>query len=309
MARFSAWVKKHFRPKSTTQRSSEPQLPFHVDPRRPITPTSFNTQTSLFFNLPYEIREIILSTILDGCGIHVDLVRHKEAWQWRGALCHRHPQWVRKLRYAGPGLWNDQCLTCFKDDGSIQAVYKLGIMGYLLSCKQGYAEGIHILYSVKCIQISSQPLLLHLPQLVPTVRLESITALEIVVKAERIEQDNGSLSFSFDHLEPILENIRKHCHHLRNLYLSFLTVSVGCWDLDGPSLPIIDAFYHSTRLRDLRVELPQDTYWKISTSGQVLVHPREAPIAGRSENRGGELSIAWSPVCSGDPLSATLTHH
>jgi hypothetical protein len=161
-------------------------------------------------------------------------------------------------------------------------MYKLGITGFLLSCKQGYAEGVHMLYSVKYIHISSQPLLLHLPQLVPTVRLDSITALEIVVKADRIEQDNGSPSFSFDHLEPILDNIRKHCRHLRSLYLSFLTVSVGCRNLDGPSLAIIDAFYFSTRLRDLRVELPQDTYWKISTGGQVLEHPREAPIAGPS---------------------------
>ena len=301
MARFGAWVKKHFRPKTTNQKN--PELPFLDNSRRPITPTTFETQTSLLFNLPYEIREIILLIVLDGCGIHMDLVHRKEGWKWRGAICHRSHLRVHNLRYCGPGLWNDQCLTHFKDDGDIEPMYKLGIMGFLLSCKQGYAEGIHMLYSVKYIQISSQPLLLHLPQLVPAVRLGSITTMEVVVKADRIEQDSGSPSFSFDHLEPILENIRKHCHHLRSLYLSFLTVSVGCRNLDGPSLATIDAFYHSTRLRDLRIELPDDTYYrKLRTHEPEISHPREAPITGpfkKSKWRaldGVEPSVQWRSI-------------
>lgn len=73
-------------------------------------------------------------------------------------------------------------------------------MGYLLSCRQGYAEGIHTLYSANCINIVSQPLLIHIPRLIPPNRLGSITSLEITVIAERVEQDVITSPFTLDHI-------------------------------------------------------------------------------------------------------------
>jgi hypothetical protein len=149
--------------------------------------------------------------------------------------------------------------------------YKFGMMGFLLSCRQAYTEGIDVLFSANCISIQSEPLLLHLPQLIPLNRLASITSLEIVVTAHGIKQDNDSLSFNnLDHLKPILDNIVTHCHHLRIFCLSFM--------VNGPVLSLVDTFYRSMRLRNMRVELPTQADWPPCNSTDD--HPSEAPVDG-----------------------------
>ena len=61
MAGLKAWVKKYLRPKSTIQEHpKDHQLPFLLASRRPVTPTVFDTPTCLFFQLPYDIRSIIV---------------------------------------------------------------------------------------------------------------------------------------------------------------------------------------------------------------------------------------------------------
>lgn len=296
MAKYSAWVKKHLGSKPTAQRHSEYQLPFLPAPRRSATLTSFDTPTCLFFQLPCDIRALILSMALGGCTLHMDIVRQKEGWQWRGAVCHRNQCRVPSMRYAWAGPWSDPCLRyAYGRNGEFLEEHNPGIMGFLLSCRQAYAEGIHILYSANCINIGSQPLLIHLPQLVPTDRLESITSLEVVVTAHRIEQDNSRLSFSLNHLKPILKNIKTHCHHLHSFCLSFLVASCGCEILDGPTLPLVDAFYHSMRLRDMRFELPSVTYWKMCDYRSVDHHPREAPAKTWRERS------PWRSLDGGEP--------
>jgi hypothetical protein len=156
-------------------------------------------------------------------------------------------------------------------------------MGFLLSCRQAYTEGIDVLYSASCISIQSQPLLLHLPMLIPLNRLASITSLEIIITAHRIEQDNGRPSFNLDHLKPILDNIVTHCHHIRSLCLSFMVASRGHEILDGPALPLVDAFYRSMHLRNMRVELPARAYWLACNYQSMDDHPREAPAKGPFE--------------------------
>lgn len=51
----------------------------------------------------------------------------------------------------------------------------------------------HILYSANCINSESQPLLIHLPQLVPTDRLGSITSLEVTKQL-----DNDGVYYMMD---------------------------------------------------------------------------------------------------------------
>lgn len=151
-------------------------------------------------------------------------------------------------------------------------------MGFLLSCRQAYAEGIDILYSANCNYIFRKPLLLYLPQLIPNKRLGSITSLEVIVTAHSIQQDNSRSFFSFDHLKPILENIKTQCCHLRSFCLSLVVRSRTCQIFDSPALLLIDTLYHSMRLRDMRVELPSVSYWKTGDNRSIVSHPREAPV-------------------------------
>jgi hypothetical protein len=222
MAKLGAWVTKHlvFRPRRQEQATGEGQPPFLSLPRRPITPTSFDTTTCLFLQLPYDIRSIILFMAFGGRTFHVDLEHQEENWQWRGNVCMRS-SWSSAMWYGWLGPWfhansrEMQKQDCYK-------AHDIGVMGFLLSCRQAYTEGINVLYSANCISIRTERLLLDFPKLMLHSRLESITSLEIVVEAHEVEQENGRTSFKLDHLEPILDSIVTHCRHLRRLCLSFI---------------------------------------------------------------------------------------
>jgi hypothetical protein len=281
MAKLSAWVKKQLRSKPSPKKQSTDQLPFLPSLRPSITLTSFDTQACLFFQVPYDIRSMILSMAFGGRTLHVDIVRQEAGWQWRGAVCYRNMSRLPSMRYAWLGPWNDPCMQwVYERKGKFPEEYNVGIMGFLLSCRQAYTEGIDVLYSANCISIQSEPLLLHLPQLIPPNRLASITSLEMVITAHRIEQDNGRPSFNVDHLKPILDNIVTHCHHLRSFCLSFMVASRGHEILDGPALPLVDAFYRSMQLRNMRVELPTRAYWSACNYESKDDHPYEAPAKG-----------------------------
>jgi hypothetical protein len=212
-----------------------------------------------------------------GRTFHVDLEHQEETWQWIGSVCIRN-RWSSAMWYGWLGPWfhansmEMQKLHCYK-------AHDIGIMGFLLSCRQAYTEGINVLYSANCISVRTERLLLDFPKLMLHSRLESITSLEIVVEAHEVEQENGRTSFKLDHLEPILDNIVTHCRHLRRLCLSFIVWQRHGHDLlDGPALPLLDAFCKSTQLREMRVELPTRDWSAVKTTQLMDDHPREAPV-------------------------------
>jgi hypothetical protein len=55
-------------------------------------------------------------------------------------------------------------------------------------------------------------------------------------------------------------NIVMHCRHLRSFCMFFLKASRGQEILDGSALPWLDTFYLSTRMRNMRIELPTLAY-------------------------------------------------
>ncbi|KAF2124897.1 hypothetical protein P153DRAFT_370244 [Dothidotthia symphoricarpi CBS 119687] len=293
MAKLIAWVRKHLVFRPGREKQSADQLPFLSSPRRPITPTSFGTPTCLLFQLPYDIRSIITFIAFGGRTFHVDVVHQEGTWQWRGGVCIRNrPELLPSMRYGWLGPCFDLCtreMDSCKRTGKTSNAHDIGIMGFLLSCRQAYTEGIDILYSANCISIKTEPLLLHLPKLILHDRLASITSLEMIVEAHDAEQENGRASFKLDHLEPILDNVVTHCRHLRRLCLSFTVWQRHGHDLlDGPALPLVDAFWRSTQLRNMRVELPTRDYSAATISEPMIDHPREAPIKrlfGRSRWR------------------------
>ncbi|KAJ4040598.1 hypothetical protein NW756_010980 [Fusarium oxysporum] len=112
------------------------------------------------------------------------------SWLWWGSVCHRLPPDLDVSRtgpmtHGGPdGPWADTCRVgdarhCGSWPGSFPAKCRIGTMGWLLSCRQNYAEAIDILYSTNTIIMSNEAMITHLPQLLLPQRLASITSLEI----------------------------------------------------------------------------------------------------------------------------------
>lgn len=183
------------------------------------------------------------------------------------------------MRYSWVGPWCDPCQHLVYDRNcKLLKEYNIGIIGFLLSCRQAFTEGIDVLYSANCINIQNECLLLQLPQLFPANRLASITSLETVITAHYMVQDNDRRSLSLEHLKPILENIVTHCRYLRSFCLSFLVASRGREILDGPALLLIDAFYRSMQVRDIKVKLPTEAYWQACNYQSMDDHPREVPV-------------------------------
>ena len=283
MAGLKAWVKKYLRPKSTIQEHpKDHQLPFLLASRRPVTPTVFDTPTCLFFQLPYDIRSIIVLMALGNRALHMDLELQERGWQWRGALCEsgrRNPSRLpferNPLRHPFGDLWRDDCVSVRPRYGEY---FSPGVTGFLLSCKQAYAEGIYVLWSTNTILITSEPLLLYLPSLVVPDRLNVLASLEIRLHPLRYNQPTNGLSniLGLDPLQPILSNIKTHCPRLRSFVLSFLPASNNERLAFGPTLSLIDDFYRSMRLREMRVEVPYFTLSQLRCD--ILPyqeHPRE----------------------------------
>ncbi|EMD58595.1 hypothetical protein GGP41_006050 [Bipolaris sorokiniana] len=299
MAKLRAWVKKHLSSSSDPKKQSKDQLPFLPSSRRPVTPTSLSTPGCLFFQLPGDIRTMILNLAFGRRTLHMDIVRRDEAWQWRGAICHRNLAGAQSsMRYGWYGPWIDYYTwnACGCKETPPEEC-NIGIMGFLLSCKQAYTEGIDFLYSTNTIDIQSTPLLLHLPQLILSSRLVCIKSLEIVIWAQSTKSDNDKPATTENRLEPILNNIATHCHQLRSLCISFMATDENYKKIETlPALHLVDSFYRSTHLRDMRVEIPYRGYFTIAADKSTVNHPREAPTTGRLQRS------LWRSLDNGEPV-------
>ncbi|KAH6702719.1 hypothetical protein EV126DRAFT_419017 [Verticillium dahliae] len=314
MARLIAWIKKHLGKGPVSNKQSAGNPPFLPTPRRPLTPAGFESpntngvgiqrqpsQCLFFTKVPDDCRHMILTTAFGGRVLHMDLIfdispspklmkagqtsiSRQKVWQYRGAVCNR-PNWILPetgpvLRFSWTGLWNDGCMTRIYEGKQLPFdAEKIDIMGFLLSCRQAYTEGIHILYSSNVICIRSKPLLLHLPKLMPSERLASIVSLEITVEPEWTLGEDGILRHDFNKIKPILDNIAQQCHQLRSLCISIFVGCQGDMIIGGPALPMMDDFYRAmhAQLRDMRVEVPYPTYRACTVTPCSNSHPLEAP--------------------------------
>ncbi|KAJ5029016.1 hypothetical protein PSV09DRAFT_2387096 [Bipolaris maydis] len=279
MAKLRAWVKKHLPSISDAKKQSKDQFPFLPSSRRPVTPTSLSTPGCLFFQLPGDIRTMILNMAFGGRTLHMDIVRRDEAWRWRGAICHRNLAGVQpSMRHGWHGPWIDYYMcNAYGCKETTPEECNIGIMGFLLSCKQAYTEGVDFLYSTNTIDIQSTPLLLHLPQFILPRRLACIKSLEIIIWAQSTEPDNDKSAMTGNYLESILNNIATYCHQLRTLHL-------------------VDSFHRPTHLRDMKVQVPYKCYFTIAAGRSVVNHPREAPAIGRLQR------LLWRSVDSEEPV-------
>ncbi|KAI5456878.1 hypothetical protein BGZ63DRAFT_428317 [Mariannaea sp. PMI_226] len=130
-------------------------------------------------------------------------------WHWWSSVCHRLPpdhesKSMGPMTYQGSnGPWADTCRLgqaehCDSWPGGIPSKCHIGTMGWLLSCRQNYAEAVDILYSTNTISMTGSEMLTHLPELILPQRLAHITSSRFV----------------------ILQFLATNFPHLRSLYLS-----------------------------------------------------------------------------------------
>ncbi|KFY93212.1 hypothetical protein V500_03825 [Pseudogymnoascus sp. VKM F-4518 (FW-2643)] len=121
----------------------------------------------------------------------------RQEWRWFSCVCHRFPPNATQLPLGRRRLspWasltdphTDRCLdgsgTCEEWPGEWPVKCQIGVMGWLLSCKQAYLEGVDILYKTNTIHIASPILMQSIQDVISWQRLQDITSLELVWKSE-----------------------------------------------------------------------------------------------------------------------------
>ncbi|CAH0000721.1 unnamed protein product [Clonostachys byssicola] len=135
-----------------------------------------------------------------------DVDRPKE-WHWFGCVCHRSPpagefgieqlscgRTRSRLDY-GKELDEDGCMNgagaCANHSGQWPHKCQIQIMGWLLTCRQAYIEGMDVLYRTNTIHISTAPLLRGLQNIMSETVLQHLTSLELVWDADQVPIAHG----------------------------------------------------------------------------------------------------------------------
>ncbi|KAJ6445139.1 RES domain-containing protein [Purpureocillium lavendulum] len=107
-------------------------------------------------------------------------------WIWRSSVCHRNPptsgppghrvqpsQDLCRFGAVGKGM-------CQLWPGGYPAKCFIGAMGWLLTCRQAYIEGIEVLYSTNTIHTASKEVLCHIDRFLLPQRRLAITSVELL---------------------------------------------------------------------------------------------------------------------------------
>ncbi|OBT97676.1 hypothetical protein VE01_04594 [Pseudogymnoascus verrucosus] len=178
------------------------RLPYEI--RRSILIEAFGGRTlhmDLEFNHPL-VRKSGTQTEISHCDLDSNLIRDtdiRKGWQWFGCVCHRREDGhcgslFRSLFGTREGElipkgrpWEDTCWRGIPNpsecgllrgkDGPSKCF--IGIIGWLLACRQAYADGIDVLFATNTFHLKSPDLLEHLQRMVLPQRLRAIPFLEM----------------------------------------------------------------------------------------------------------------------------------
>ncbi|VUC26173.1 unnamed protein product [Clonostachys rosea] len=168
-------------------------------------------------------------------------------WRWLGCVCHRsrpeeQPLSLGRLRSnprscAREG-YREGCMVgegeCAYWPGEWPGKCQIGALGWLLSCRQGYMEGMEVLYKTNTFQISSDVLLRGLHEVLAPTVLSSITSLELVWNPRRLH-----IIKVFEGLQPQdgvnrqLPPLFPSLYHLHICLTSLEYVTIGMGQGDG----------------------------------------------------------------------------
>ncbi|KAK2594659.1 hypothetical protein QQS21_007635 [Conoideocrella luteorostrata] len=172
--------------------------------------------------------------------------RRPKSWQWWSSVCHRPlPEHlsspIDRLRGGAAQPGDDHCRygaphNCKLWPGVYPSKCQIGAMGWLLSCRQAYMEGIHALYKTNTIHMSGQILLSHLPQFLLPQRLSEISSIVITCPLKLHRSSNSQVVSEVSHLESLLAMLSSDFHNLARLHLALTADRVV---VDPPSLQVV----------------------------------------------------------------------
>ncbi|KAI9158368.1 hypothetical protein HJFPF1_06362 [Paramyrothecium foliicola] len=177
-------------------------------------------QSAFFARLPPEIRRAILLYAFGNSTMHMDLsfdhpmleradinprgsrahcgfseqrdLSTPRKWTWRSCVCHRNLPWPPPPHNWWRYNWYrpdwDQCL---KGNGLVCGPRywlgewpfkcRVGALGWLLSCRAAYHDGVDILYETNQFHLSGERLLTRLPDYILPTRLAQMSSFEAVL--------------------------------------------------------------------------------------------------------------------------------
>ena len=194
------------------------------------------------------------------------------AWRWYGCVCHRL---IPLSTYVHPHL--DECLRGRANCEDWLWECRIGVMGWLLACRQAYAEGIDVLYSTNTFFLESTALfnVLFCPtprrttqQLLLPQRLASITSLELrweLLLWGQITHQRGNLWTSDPLTTPLFAD--KGRAQLA-AYLCYLGEAFP--NLQTLVLAFTDSLYHDVQVRPV---------WALEEIDRLLLRPIADAIA------------------------------
>ncbi|CAG9982001.1 unnamed protein product [Clonostachys byssicola] len=161
-------------------------------PERPLDKAFFDGSIKHLSNHGNYNRETGLESRQETSRYKVDSSLPKR-WIWRSSDCHRNPPWDRrsdehnKYKDRAVNASEDRCRLggveghfCQLWPGERPHKCFVGAMGWLLSCRQAYCEGVDVLYGTNTIHTASKQMLLHLDKLLLPQRLSTIRSVELV---------------------------------------------------------------------------------------------------------------------------------
>ncbi|KAI1453527.1 hypothetical protein F4805DRAFT_461629 [Annulohypoxylon moriforme] len=224
---------------------------FHLLPpeiRRLILLEAFGERTvhlDLVFSHPpffLSAEEQVRRRHVSHCGIDVgprkfhkrDTARPK-AWRWFSCVCHRDFEWCVRERARGSKETAvlmaephyDTCLVgtaayCDSWRGETPGKCFVGVMGWLLACRQAYVEGIDVLYSTNSFHISNSDMMYTLPNLLRAQHRAMIKSVELIWRLSPESRESG-----LSELDALLQKVPEAFPHLKSLYL----YPAGIWNL------------------------------------------------------------------------------
>ncbi|KAF5723900.1 hypothetical protein FMUND_1344 [Fusarium mundagurra] len=199
-------------PPLPSSRDGQPRRLLTPEPPQSVALATTTAKGAFFRRLPTEIRFRILRLAFgdrtvhygtippDQCFVYpglsvVDWTKNsKKDWRWQSSVCHRLPP-SGTIDSRGPGYdpqpSDDECVygwngrngfhpQCEHWPGEGPKKCAIGAMGWLLSCKQAYREGIDVLYATNTFHTASRAMLLNMHDFFQPQRLDAITSVEIV---------------------------------------------------------------------------------------------------------------------------------
>ncbi|KAK4200770.1 hypothetical protein QBC40DRAFT_264771 [Triangularia verruculosa] len=241
-------------------------------------------------------------------------------WRYSSSICHELVELFDNPHYSDQSSlssrlrpWYEMCLyNGFAPDiangfphNHTRQKCLIGIVGFLMSCKQAYLEALPVLYERNLFHLSSDLMLRRLPYILPTQRLESIATVELVwdlyprklnnVYCEKHERTRQLTSFEerLEGLRVMMQQLASRMPGLRNVWLCLQSnvlpdkiAKEERVDAVGRVLTTIDqGILQLTKLENARVAFPDSFFGDYGASSSTDM-PKKCICRG---TRGGYM--------------------